>query len=49
MTQEQYESSANFWKNKERVEMQKEELKAKIDEYLQENNTCALATGTVFR
>lgn len=46
MTQEQYESAANFWKNKECVEMPKDELKAKIDAYLQENNTCALATGT---
>ena len=46
MTHEEYQTAANYWKNKDRVEMPKEQLKQIITEYIQANNTCALATGT---
>lgn len=46
MTHEEYQTAANYWKNKDRVEMPKEQLKKIITEYIQANNTCALATGT---
>lgn len=46
MTHEEYQTAANYWKNKNRVEMPKEQLKQIITEYIQANNTCALATGT---
>ena len=45
MTQKDFENAANYWKQKERTEMPGAELKEKIEAYIQENNTCALATG----
>ena len=45
MTQKDFENAANYWKQKERTEMPKEQLKEKIEAYIQANNTCALATG----
>ena len=46
MTHEQYENLANYWKKKEQTAMPEEELKKAVEEYINENNTCALATGT---
>lgn len=46
MTHEQFQKAANYWNEKERVEVPKEQLKKVIEEYIQSNNTCALATGT---
>ena len=43
MTQKDFENAANYWKQKERTEMPKEQLKEKIEAYIQANNTCALA------
>lgn len=45
MTQKDFENAANYWKQKERTEMPKEQLQEKIEAYIQANNTCALATG----
>lgn len=45
MTHEEYIKAANFWKEKETVQMPEEELKAAIEKYVEANNTCALATG----
>ena len=46
MTHEEYAKAANFWKEKETVQMPEEELKEAIEKYVKANNTCALATGT---
>lgn len=46
MTHEEYQAAATYWQKKERVEMPKEQLKKVIEDYINENNTCALATGT---
>ena len=45
MTEEQYRSAANFWKEKERKEMPAEQLKPVVEEYLAGSSVCALATG----
>lgn len=46
MTHEQFEKAAQYWNNKEQIAMPKEALKKAVEEYIQTNNTCALATGT---
>lgn len=46
MTHEEYEKAAKYWKNKEQVEMPREELEQTVEDYIKANNTCALATGT---
>lgn len=46
MTHEQFEKAAQYWNNKEQIAMPKEALKKAVEEYIQANNTCALATGT---
>lgn len=46
MTHEQFEKTADYWKNKGITAMPKEELKKAVEEYIAANNTCALATGT---
>lgn len=46
MTHEQFEKAAQYWNNKERIAMPKEPLKQVVEDYIQANNTCALATGT---
>ncbi len=46
MTQEEYIKASEYWKNKKGVEMPKELLLKKAEEYIQANNTLALATGT---
>ena len=45
MTHEEYVKAANFWKEKETVQMPEKELKEAIEKYVEANNTCALATG----
>ena len=45
MTHEEYAKAANFWKEKETVQMPEEELKEAIEKYVKANNTCALATS----
>lgn len=45
MTHEEYIKAANFWKEKETVQMPEKELKEVIEKYVEANNTCALATG----
>ena len=35
MTQKDFENAANYWKQKERTEMPKEQLKEKIEAYIQ--------------
>ena len=46
MTHEQFEKAAQYWNNKEQIAMTKEQLKQVVEDYIQANNTCALATGT---
>lgn len=46
MTHEEYVKAANFWKEKETVQMPEKKLKEAIEKYVEANNTCALATGT---
>ena len=46
MTHEQYEKAARYWENKEQTAMPQEALKKAVDDYIRQNNTCALATGT---
>ena len=46
MTQEEYENAAQYWKKKEQIQMPREELQQAVEEYLDSNNVCALATGT---
>lgn len=46
MTHEQYEKASQYWNHKEQVVMPKEKLKQAVKAYIDENNTCALATGT---
>lgn len=46
MTHEQFEKAANYWNNKEQTKMPEKELKKAVEEYINANNTCALATGT---
>ncbi len=46
MTHEEYQKAIDYWKSKKTVEMPKEELLKKAEDYIRSNNTCALATGT---
>lgn len=46
MTQEQFQKAAQYWKNKEQLAMPREALEQAVYNYINENNTCALATGT---
>lgn len=46
MTQEQFQKAAQYWKNKEQLVMPREALEQAVYHYINENNTCALATGT---
>ena len=46
MTHEQFEKAAQYWNNKEQVVAPEEMLKQRAYEYINANNTCALATGT---
>ena len=42
------EDAASYWEKKDRnsVKLDRDTLKAMAEEYIQANNTCALATGT---
>ena len=46
MTHEQFERTAQYWNKKEKITMPEEALKQAVEKYIQENNTCALATGS---
>ena len=46
MTHEQFEKAAQYWENKEQTAMPQDALKKAVTDYIQQNNTCALATGT---
>ena len=45
MNAEEYKAAANYWKQKERIEMPATELREFVDSFLAEKKTCALATG----
>ena len=45
MTHEDYVRAAAYWKDKEQIKIPEEELKQAVKKYIDENNTCALATG----
>lgn len=47
LTHEEYIQAADYWKQKDAqaVKMDREALKKEVETYIQENNTCALATG----
>lgn len=45
MTHEEFEKASQYWNNKEQTIMPEEELKKAVFEYINANNTCALATG----
>ena len=45
MNTEEYKQAANYWKSKEYKKMPVEQLKTIVEEYLQANSVCALATG----
>lgn len=46
MKAEDYRKAANYWANKDRVEMPHNELIKFTEEYVGANSVCALATGT---
>ena len=46
MTHDQFKKAADYWKNKKQNAMPEEKLKKTVLEYINSNNTCALATGT---
>ena len=46
MTHEQFEKAAQYWENREHSAMPQDALKKAVYEYIDQNNTCALATGT---
>lgn len=47
LTHEEYIQAAEYWKQKDAqaVKVDRETLQKEIEAYIQENNTCALATG----
>lgn len=47
MTQQEWKQAAEYWEKKDNdsVKMDRNRLKQAIEEYIQANNTCALATG----
>lgn len=46
MTHEEFEQAAQYWNRKEQIAMPKEALQQAMEDYINANNTCALATGT---
>ena len=46
MTHEQFEKAAQYWEHKEQTSMPQEAVKKAVTDYIAQNNTCALATGT---
>lgn len=46
MTHKQFEKAAQYWERKEQTAMPQEALKKTVTDYIAQNNTCALATGT---
>ncbi len=46
MTHEEYEKAMTYWNNKAEQIMPQEELTKEVLAYIQDNNTCALATGS---
>lgn len=48
MTSEEYKAAARYWEEKDAdsVKLEPARLKEMVERYIQENNTCALATGT---
>ena len=46
VTHDQFKKAADYWKNKKQNAMPEEKLKKTVLEYINSNNTCALATGT---
>lgn len=48
MTDEAYQAASRYWEEKDAVSVRLEQgkLRAMVEEYIQSNNTCALATGT---
>lgn len=48
MTDEAYQAAARYWEEKDAVSvrLEQDKLRAMVEEYIQSNNTCALATGT---
>lgn len=48
MTNEEYQAAARYWEEKDAagVKLEQAKLRAMVENYIQANNTCALATGT---
>ena len=48
MTDEEYQAAARYWEEKaaDSVKLERGKLRSMAEEYIQANNTCALATGT---
>jgi hypothetical protein len=48
MTHEEYQKAAEYWKTKDKTgaAVEKDRLRERMEEYINANNTCALATGT---
>lgn len=46
MTQEQLKQAVEYWNKKDRKCMPQDQLKKVVDDYVNANNVCALATGT---
>ena len=48
MTKQEYQAAARYWEEKDAdsVKLEQGKLRAMVEEYIQSNNTCALATGT---
>lgn len=46
MTQEQFKQAAEYWNRKNRNLMPEEQVKKVVENYINANNVCALATGT---
>lgn len=45
MTHEQFEKASQYWNNKEQKKVPNDTLKDVVYKYINQNNTCALATG----
>lgn len=48
MTKQEYQAAACYWEEKDAdsVKLEQSKLRPMVEEYIQSNNTCALATGT---
>lgn len=48
MTKQEYQAAARYWEEKDAdsVKLEQSKLRPMVEEYIQSNNTCALATGT---